>query len=378
MMETDIMVGAGMKLTCSREEFVARLGIVSRAVSTRSSVQILAGVLLRALRRRAATSLRPTWSSRCARRSTRRSRAKARSSCPGACSSTSRGCCPDADVQLEHRPRRACSTVTCGSASYRLHTYSAEDFPRLPEIDDTQIFTVDAEALLETVAQVSRSASRDESRPVLTGILARFEPGQARDGRDGLVPARREGDRPRRARRRSSRRSSRRARSRSSRASPARATQLELGVQENQVAFRTDDAVLTTRRIDGQFPNVKQLLPEQFEHVVTLPRSELLEVVRRVSVMAQRNSPLRLRFAEGELKVSAQTQDVGEAKESLPAPFAGDPLEIGFNPEFLRDGIESVQSDEVQLKLISPLRPGLIQGESDDYSYLIMPIRLAG
>ena len=94
--------------------------------------------------------------------------------------------------------------------------------------------------------------------------------------------------------------------------------------------------------------------------------------------MAQRNSPLRLRFADGELNISAQTQDVGEAKESLPAPFAGDPLEIGFNPEFLRDGIESVQSDEVQLKLISPLRPGLIQGESDDYSYLIMPIRLAG
>ena len=104
----------------------------------------------------------------------------------------------------------------------------------------------------------------------------------------------------------------------------------------------------------------------------------LLDVVRRVSVMAQRNSPLRLRFSEGELQVSAQTQDVGEAKEALPAPFTGDTLEIGFNPEFLRDGIESVQSDEVQLKLISPLRPGLIQGEGDDYSYLIMPIRLAG
>ena len=83
-------------------------------------------------------------------------------------------------------------------------------------------------------------------------------------------------------------------------------------------------------------------------------------------------------FSEGELEVSAQTQDVGEAKESLPAPFSGDTLEIGFNPEFLRDGIESVQSDEVRLKLISPLRPGLIQGEGDDYSYLIMPIRLAG
>ena len=78
--------------------------------------------------------------------------------------------------------------------------------------------------------------------------------------------------------------------------------------------------------------------------------------------MAQRNSPLRLRFAEGELTVSAQTQDVGEAQESLPAQFAGEPLEIGFNAEFLRDGIESVDGDEVRLKLICPLRPAVIQG----------------
>jgi DNA polymerase-3 subunit beta len=142
--------------------------------------------------------------------------------------------------------------------------------------------------------------------------------------------------------------------------------------------FRTGDITLTTRRIDGQFPNYKQLLPETFEHVVSLPRTELLEIVRRVSVMAQRNTPLRLRFAEGELRVSAQTQDVGEATETLPVAWEGEPLEIGFNPEFLREGIESVTTDGVELKLISPLRPGLIEGEGDDFSYLIMPIRLAG
>ena len=105
---------------------------------------------------------------------------------------------------------------------------------------------------------------------------------------------------------------------------------------------------LTTRRIDGQFPNYQQLLPETFEHELTLPREELLEVVRRVAVMAQRNSPLRLRFADGELTVSAQTQDVGEARETLPVPFSGEPLEIGFNAEFLRDGIESVVGDELR------------------------------
>src|SRR5207253_10819836 len=95
---------------------------------------------------------------------------------------------------------------------------------------------------------------------------------------------------------------------------------IELGVHGNQVVFAVDDVWLTSRRIDGQFPNYKQLLPETFEHEVTLPRAELLDVVRRVAVMAQRNSPLRMRFAQGELTLLAQTPDVGEARASLPAP----------------------------------------------------------
>jgi DNA polymerase-3 subunit beta len=94
--------------------------------------------------------------------------------------------------------------------------------------------------------------------------------------------------------------------------------------------------------------------------------------------MAHRNSPLRLRFADGELTVWTQTQDVGEARETLPARFEGEPLEIGFNADFLRDGIESAAGDEIRLRLIDPLRPGLIQGPGDDFWYLIMPIRLAG
>jgi DNA polymerase-3 subunit beta len=153
---------------------------------------------------------------------------------------------------------------------------------------------------------------------------------------------------------------------------------VELGVHENQVVFGVGGIWLTTRRIDGQFPNYKTLVPETFAQEVSLPREEFLDVVRRMSVMAQRNTPLQLRFAEGELTVLAQTQDVGEAKESLPAPYSGEPLQIGFNPDFLRDGIESTVGDTVVLKLINPLRPGLVTGAADDFWYLIMPIRLPG
>ena len=149
-------------------------------------------------------------------------------------------------------------------------------------------------------------------------------------------------------------------------------------MHENHVVFGAGDVWLTTRRIDGQFPNYQQLRPETFEVELTLPRGELLDVVRRAAVMALRNSPLRLRFAEGELTISAQTQDVGETRETLPAAYTGEPLEIGFNAEFLRDGVEAVVGDEVRLRLINPLRPGLLSGEGDDFWYLIMPIRLAG
>ncbi|HEY3462008.1 MAG TPA: DNA polymerase III subunit beta, partial [Gaiellaceae bacterium] len=86
----------------------------------------------------------------------------------------------------------------------------------------------------------------------------------------------------------------------------------------------------------------------------------------------------RLRFAEGELTVSAQTQDIGEARESLPVAFTGEPLEIGFNAEFLREGLESVEGDDVKMKLISPLRPAILTDEGDDFTYLVMPIRLPG
>ncbi len=284
---------------------------------------------------------------------------------------------PASDVSIEHRPGEGIVEIVSGSATYRLHTYNAEDFPRLPDTSAVELMTIDADAVLETANRVSRAASRDESRPVLTGILVRFEGeslvmaatdsyrlavketsmGSSGPDLDAIVPARALGELTRIAQ---------------------GAGGLQLGVQENQVLFATDGVLLTTRRIEGQFPNYRQLLPETFEHELVLPREELLDVVRRVSVMAQRNAPIRLRFAEGELTVSAQTQDVGEARETMPAPFSADPLEIGFNPEFLRDGIDSVEGDEVRLKLISSLRPAVLQGGGDDFSYLIMPIRLAG
>ena len=151
-----------------------------------------------------------------------------------------------------------------------------------------------------------------------------------------------------------------------------------LGVNENHVIFGIGDSWLTTRRIDGQFPNYKQLCRRRSRSSWPCRAPSCSGVVRRAAVVAQRNTPLRLRFAEGELTVAAQSQDYGETSESIPAPYSGEPLEIGFNADFLREGLESIASDTVQLQLINPLRPGLLTDPGEAFWYLIMPIRLAG
>jgi DNA polymerase III subunit beta len=376
MIDSDIVVGTGLRITVAKDELAAKLATVARGVSTRATVLVLGGIQLRAEAGQlhlAATdmelSLRATVDAQVSDEGT--------VVVPGRLLLDIARSLPDSEVSIEHRPEEAVVVVTAGSANYRLHTYSSEDFPRLPEIDANALYAIERDALVDTIARVGRSASRDESRPVLTGILVRFEPGRvvmaatdsyrlavketpveaALPDLEAIIPARALQELGRIA---------------------TGADDVQLGLQENHVVFGADGTWLTTRRIDGQFPNYRQLLPEQFEHELSLPREELLEVVRRVSLMAQRNSPLRLRFADGDLTVSAVTQDVGEARESLPAPFTGDAMEIGFNAEFLRDGLDSVESDTVKLKLISPLRPAVLEGETDDYVYLIMPIRLAG
>jgi DNA polymerase III subunit beta len=377
MTNTETVIGSGLKIVCSREELAQKLAVVGRGVSTRTAVQILSGILLRAAGGR--LELAATDMELSIRTPVEEAQVDGEGAVvvPGRLLVDLSRLLPESEVTIEYREEENVLRVTCGPAEYRLNTYGAEDFPRLPETDSVPTSTVSADVLLETLASVGRAVSRDEARPVLTGILVKFGDGKlvmaATDSYrlsyketpiegavpdiEAIVPAR--------------------ALEELRRLAQTGGT-LELGVQENQVLFGVDGTWLTTRRIEGQFPKFDELRPKEFTHEVTVPREELLEVVRRTAVMAHRNSPLRLRFAEGELTVWTQTQDVGEARETLPVRFEGEPLEIGFNADFLRDGIESAEGDELRVRLIDPLRPGLLQGPGEDFWYLIMPIRLAG
>jgi DNA polymerase-3 subunit beta len=375
-MTTNIVVDTSMKLTCARTELAERLAIVGRGLSMRPTVQIFAGVLMQA------GSGRLDLSATDMELSIRTSLdadvgGEGSAVVPGRLLGDIVRQLPADEVEIEYQAEENTLLVTSGSASYRLRTYAVEDFPRLPEVEGVPTSSLDTGPLLEAIACVSRAAGRDESRPVLTGIFVHLGAGRlamvatdsyrlsvkesalAGDVPDleAIVPARALDELRRIA---------------------GSGGQVELAVLDNHVAFGTDGVWLTTRKIDGQFPDHTKLIPDTGEFLVdlTLARGELLDVVRRMGVMAHRASPLRLRLAEGELTISVQTPDVGEARESVPVAYSGEPLEIGFNAAYLQDGVESVEGDELQLRLINPLRPGLVQGPGEGFRYLIMPIRL--
>jgi DNA polymerase-3 subunit beta len=286
---------------------------------------------------------------------------------------------PAQELTLELRSVEQDVELICGSATFHLRMLRAEDFPTLPGPTPETRVVLPSEAFVETISRVARSASKDETRPVLTGILMSASGLELRmvatdsyrlsvketalesplEGTlEANVPARALGELVRIAQQ-----------------TPGES--LAVSVGQNQVVFELGDTVLSSRLIDGQFPNYRQLLPESVDHELRLSTVELTDVVRRISLLAQKNAPLRLSFSEGTLTVSAQTPDVGGASEAIPVPFHGESFEIGFNPEFLRDGLESIESEELVLKLISPLRPGLIESpDTGDFVYLIMPIRL--
>jgi DNA polymerase III subunit beta len=368
-----------MKLSLSRTHLLAQLQTAARVASTRTAVQALSGIMISAERDASPVLLATDMEMGL------RVPLEAEVARPGSVVLPARllldvaRSLPAEQVTMELRTAEQDVELICGPTTFHLRTLRAEDFPTLPDpAPDTRV-TLPMDAFVQTVSRVARSASRDETRPVLTGILMSAAGQELRmvatdsyrlsvkqTALESSLQGSLEANVPARALQELVRI-----------AQQAPGDSVAVSVGQNQVIFELGDIVLSSRLIDGQFPNYRQLLPESVEHELRLSSAELTDVVRRISLLAQKNTPLRLSFTEGTLTVSAQTPDVGEASEAIPVAFHGEPFEIGFNPEFLRDGLESIDSEELILKLISPLRPGLIQSpDNGDFVYLIMPIRL--
>ncbi len=367
-----------MKLSVSRDSLLTTLQVVSRAVSTRTTLPSLGGILTEASGDE--LTLRATDMELALTRSVDDAKVEAEGTLllPGRLLVDVVRNLPPGDVKLEQRAEQRDVELTAGGARFHLRTLAPDDFPRLPEFEGDAI-RLPGQALAETIERVARAASRDEVRPILTGVLMQAEEGRltmvATDSYrlsvkhtqlESPVTQPLEANVPARALRELSRT-----------ISAEGADEVKIALPRNQIVFRAGPVLLSSRLIEGQFPSYRQLIPESFEHEVRLPREEFLEVARRIGQLAQRNAPLRLAFAEGELTVAAETPDVGDASEAMPAPFSGEPMEIAFNPQFLIDGVDSVEADELTIHLSSPLRPGLLRPVgNEDFSYLVMPIRL--
>ncbi len=367
-----------MKISLQRDALLGQLQTVSRVASTRSAIQALSGVQLSASAD--ACELRATDMDVSLRVPLQADVVR-----EGVVVLPARllldvvRSLPSPELSLEVRAAEQDVELVSGSATFHIRTLRTEDFPPFPEPDGDAAVSLPSEAFVSTALKVAGSASRDDTRPVLTGILVSASERELRmvatdsyrlsvkeTALETPLSSAFEVNVPARALQELARVSAH-----------GEEDQVTVTVRQNQILFVYGKVILSSRLIDGQFPNYRQLLPESFEHELRVGGPELTDVVRRISLLAQKNAPLRLAFTPGELTVSAQTPDVGEAQESLPIAFQGEPLEIGFNPDFLRDGLEAIDEGDVLLKLISPLRPGLIESaDASGFKYLIMPIRL--
>lgn len=373
-----------MKVVCSTEMFSKKLALVSRGVSTRSTIQLLGGVLVEAGRE--VVKLSATDVDISIRTSSPAEvEEEGRVVVPARIFNDIVRSLPGGQLTIQYDQSGGTVRLSAGENEYSIRAYAADEFPPLPEFDEGRAFKMTGEALVDTVEKVSRSYSRDETRPVLTGILIRFEDSKVKmvttdsyrlsiketelattfEGeRTALIPARAMQEVQRIF-------------------SASEEEQIEIDLSENQALFRIGDVTFGTRLIGGNFPEYGRLLPNAFERSIAVNREELMETLRRVNLFAQRQNPpvpVSLAFSSGEVEVMVKSPEIGEAHEKLKAD-SEDEFRISFNPGYLIDGVTAVDSENVVFKLNESLKPAIITpngkdgGEDPDFLYLIMPMR---
>jgi DNA polymerase III subunit beta len=284
------------------------------------------------------------------------------------------------------------ATVTCGSATFTLLTMPVEDYPTLPEMPPAA-GSIGSDAFATAVNQSATAAGRDDTLPALTGVrieiegdtltlvstdryrLAvrelRWNPARPDLSAAVLVPARALSD-------------TARALTSGAEVSIALALPGEEGATgEGMIGFEGGGRRTTTRLLGGDFPRYQTLLPNHVNAVAELTTAPFAEAVKRVALVAERNTAVRLSFSAGQLVLEAGTGDEARAEEVLEAGYEGDDLQIAFNPAYLLDGLTAIDSDIARMSFTEPGKPALITGKpapdgQPDYRYLLMPIRLGG
>ena len=266
--------------------------------------------------------------------------------------------------------------ISGGRSQFSVRPLSLDDYPKLATPSASSV-TLPSAAVGEALRQVVRAASTDEARPILTGVLLTAENGglrmvatdsyrlAVRDLADHevlgadqkvLVPGRALNELQRLV---------------------GGGDELTMRLGDRDATFEVGGTRLSTRLIEGEFPNYRQLIPASHPNTLTVAREPLLEAIRRVKILAKDATPVRLQMGGDTLRLTAITQDVGNASEELDAGYEGADLTVAFNPEYLASGVEACTADEITLSTLDSLKPAVVRGVgSDDYLYLLMPVRV--
>jgi DNA polymerase III subunit beta len=297
---------------------------------------------------------------------------------------------PSRPVQISSDSGRA--VLTCGSSTFTLLTMPEDEYPALPEMPPTA-GSVGSDAFASAVSQSATAAGRDDTLPALTGVRIEIEgdaitlistdryrlamrelrwtPARPDMSAAVLVPARALAET---------------ARSLTSGAEVSIALALPGdggSGGDGMIGFEGAGRRTTTRLLGGEFPRYQALLPTHVNSVAEISTAQLAEAVKRVALVAERNTAVRLAFTPGELVLEAGTGDEAQAVEILEASYEGDDLSVAFNPQYLLDGLAAIDSDMARISFTEPGKPALITGKpapdgQPDYRYLLMPIRLGG
>jgi DNA polymerase-3 subunit beta len=365
-----------MRFSVARSELLDALSLVSKGLSSRSTLPILSGILV------TAEGSDLTMQSTDLEISIQHSlpalvEGEGRAVVPGRLLSDIVRNLPEAAVSVELENELV--HVRCGHASFTVKTLPAGEFPRFPEVVPDSTVALPTKTLESTVRQVSKAVSRDETRAILTGILLSVDGHDLRlvatDSYrlavrevtlDVAIEASLEVVVPGKALEEVARMA-------------AGTDEVQIGISENQLLFTFGSTTFVTRRVEGSYPNWRNLIPAEATSVVTMSTEEMLGAVKRVSLMALQNSPLKVsvKSEDKTLSLSATAQDVGDASEDLMVEVDGEDVEIAFNPGFLVDGLTSAPTETITLSAQSPLKPGLLRSVGEEgFVYLLMPVRL--
>lgn len=366
-----------MKFTISKNELSNALAVVLKGISSRSTLPVLSGIYIQASNDKLklqATDLQMSIQYEV----NALIEEEGQSVLPGKLFTEIVKNLSDAAVFVETTDEGA--IVTCDASSFSIKTLDAEDFPGFPHVETTQEVSIPFSQFASMVKKVARVVSKDESRLVLTGVLVTVEGSLLKMvATDSYRLAISEADVPNIT---DQDFEAVIAGSFLQEVASLNRTDepIRLALAENQLVITYQNTVFINRRIEGNFPNYKQLLPDGYTCQAKVEVNHLIAGVKRTSLMSQSSAPVKLSISQDSqtIQLSAAAQDVGRAQETIQCECTGEDTNIAFNYSYVLDGLQSVETDEVLLELQSSLKPGIFKSAAGErFLYLVMPVRIA-